>query len=191
VKRFPGLFLTLPMLFGLWSSPSSARIPETALQEPGPDAGEEPPTVSSGTVFGHVALPADLPVEAVSQAILLSPEWSSVWNREVQERIRVYFATNATAVDEDRSLFDRIAYRARMEATAIVVNRMQGTLGTAYAEAVREVGDDGTFEWTNVGFGEYQVVVVSQGGGASYLWAELVRVSSPSPEFVEMEQRFQ
>jgi hypothetical protein len=138
-----------------------------------------------------VDLPEVLPEDAVVEALLLAPEWALEWNSDVQERLRVYFSNNARAIEQDRSLFDRIAYRARREATAYVAARMQGNLGVdRYNEYVQEVAPDGTFEFGDLEFGEYQVVVVAQAETAAYLWAQPVRLSGAVPQFVDMGPSF-
>ncbi len=144
-----------------------------------------------GYIIGQVDLPEALPGDSVVEVLVMAPEWASQWNSDVQERLRVYFSNSAQAIERDRSLFDRIAYRARREATAYVAARMQGNLGVeVYQRWVREVASDGTFEFGDLEFGEYQVIVVAQGETASYLWAQPVRVSGNLPQFVDMGPYF-
>jgi hypothetical protein len=147
--------------------------------------------VGGGGIVGQVELPGDVSSESVVQALLLPPEWAMEWNSDVQERLRVHFSNNARAVEADASLFDRIAYRARREATAFVSAQMQGNLGVeSFERLVTGIEDGGTFEFTELGSGEYQVVVVAQGGGVSYVWAQPVRVSGALPQFVDMGPYF-
>lgn len=145
----------------------------------------------SGSIIGAVDLPEDLSEDPVVEVLLMAPEWASAWNSDVQERLRVYSSNNAQAIERDPSLFDRIAYRARREATAYVAARMQGNLGVeAFERFVGDVASDGTFEFGGLAFGEYQVIVVAQGETASYLWAQPVRISGSVPQFVEMGPPF-
>ncbi len=144
-----------------------------------------------GIIVGHVELGPDFEGADFREAILLSPEWALAWNMEVQQRIDTLFANNIGAVNRDRDLFSLISSRARRESTTSVIARMQARLGADFGEVVREIMSDGNFEFVDVPFGEYRVIVIAGVGDQGAIWSGTVTIRGTIPEFVEIQDRIQ
>jgi len=152
-------------------------------------AAQEP--AETGIVVGQVPLPEGIGDLGVIEAVLMSPQWTAVWNSEVQERIDNYFAANSAAINENRALFAQISARAQREAVEVVISRMQVSLGEEFSESVRAVSIDGGFEFAGVPFGYYRIIVVGRIGGATRIWSGAVTIRSSIPEFIEIRDRLQ
>ena len=153
------------------------------------DAEQEP--AETGIVVGQVPLPEDIEDGVDIQAVLLSPQWTTVWNSEVQERIDNYFAVNSAAINENRALFAQISARAQREAMEVVISRMQVSLGDEFSESIRAVSPDGEFEFAGVPFGDYRIIVVGRIGGVTRIWSSAVTIRSSIPEFIEVRDQIQ
>ena len=144
-----------------------------------------------GIVVGHVSLSDGIEDGARIQAVLMSGQWTSVWNSQVQQRIDNYFAVNSAAINQNPDLFSLISTRAQREAIQFVMSQMQQTLGAEFTDSVVDVSSVGSFEFARVPFGTYRIVVVGQVGEEQRIWSGTVTVRSEIPEFVEIQDRIQ
>jgi hypothetical protein len=144
-----------------------------------------------GIVVGHVSLSDDIEDSARIQAVLMSGQWTSVWNSQVQQRIDNYFAVNSVAINQNPDLFSLISTRAQREAIQFVMSQMQQTLGAEFNDSVVDVSSVGSFEFPRVPFGTYRIIVVGQVGEEQRIWSGTVTVRSEIPEFVEIQDRIQ
>lgn len=155
-----------------------------------PGIAQEAP--ETGIIVGRVSLPTAPSDGDFVEAILMSPEWATIWNGEVQQRTDAYFANNIAAIDRDRDLFALISRRARQESTTSVIAQMRQRMGESFTDVVQEVQADGNFEFVDVPFGTYRIIVVAGIGEGRLVWSSRpVSVRSPIPEFVEIEDRIQ
>ena len=154
-------------------------------------AGAAQEAVETGIIVGQVPLPEDIGDGVVIQAILMSPQWTAIWNGAVQQRIDNYFAANIAAVNENRALFAQISARAQRVAIEVVMARMQVSLGDQFSESVRDVNSDGGFEFGPVPFGDYRIIVAGRIDEVNRIWSGAVTVRSSVPEFIEIRDRIQ
>lgn len=152
---------------------------------------QESPGAPLGAIRGHVVIPDVGTRFDRIQAILLPPEWTLTWQGEVQQRLDSYSASYKRQIAENPSLFGDISAAAYQEATRYVLVRMQAELRNEFAFWVREVSDEGSFEYTDLPFGDYNVVVLAQLGTRGMLWTERLTVNSTVPVSVEVENRIQ
>ena len=60
---------------------------------------------------------------------------------------------------------------------------------TDISHYLKETSADGTFEFTNVPFGEYKVLAVGRVGDQEVMWQEFVDVRDAIPHFLEVKKR--
>jgi hypothetical protein len=152
---------------------------------------QESPGSRLGVLRGHVVIPDIGQSFDRIQAILLPPEWTLIWQGEVQQRLDSYSATYKQQIAGNPAIFPDISAAAYQEATRYVLARMQAELGSRFASWVREVSDEGRFEYLDLPFGDYNVVVVAQLGTRGMIWTERLSVDSTVPVSVEIETRIQ
>jgi hypothetical protein len=140
----------------------------------------------AGTIVGIVKLPnSDKPLPA-ARVVLLPPKYVEVWNRQMQTRLDNYweifkpeFAANKQAFLE----FDRIV---QVEAFQYVTTTMRRELGEGASKLIKESSPSGQFEFSNVPFGSYQLLVQSTVKGQDVIWSKTVDVQSDIPIFVDL-----
>jgi hypothetical protein len=144
-----------------------------------------------GTIAGHVTPPEDSEIVDPLQAVLMDPRWVDIWNGDVQKRLDAYSERYRDAFDRNRDFFDQISNMARRDAVVFVISRMQRDLGGTFQDLVREVSGEGRFEFRDVPFGEYQVIVLARRGRTNLIWVETVEINGSIPQFIEVENRIQ
>ena len=144
-----------------------------------------------GTIAGHVTPPEDSEIVDPLQAVLMDPRWVDIWNGDVQKRLDAYSERYRAAFDRNRDFFGQIANMARRDAIVFVISRMQRDLGGTFQDLVREVSGEGRFEFRDVPFGEYQVIVLARRGRTNLIWVETVEINGSIPQFIEVENRIQ
>lgn len=152
---------------------------------------QEGPAPRLGAIRGHVAVPDIGQSFDRVQAILLPPEWTLTWQGEVQQRLDSYSASYKRQIAADPSFFRVVSANAYQEATRYVLIRMEAELGNEFSLWVREISDEGSFEYTDLPFGDYNVVVLAQLGTRGMLWTERLTVNATIPVSVEIENRVQ
>ena len=144
-----------------------------------------------GTIAGHVTPPEDSEIVDPLQAVLMDPRWVDIWNGDVQKRLDAYSERYRDAFDRNRDFFGQISNMARRDAVVFVISRMQRDLGGTFQDLVREVSGEGRFEFRDVPFGEYQVIVLARRGRTNLIWVETVEINGSIPQFIEVENRIQ
>ena len=141
----------------------------------------------TGTVIGVVKPPNAKSVETTRVA-LLSPQYTELWNKQVQTRIDNYweiFKPDFVANKEHFLDYQRIA---QVEAFRYVTSSMRRELGDAASKVMKDVSGTGQFEFTNIPFGTYQLIVYAMVNGRDLIWSKTVEVHSPAPIFVDLGQ---
>ena len=161
----------------LWTSPVQARGQQAA---PEPEPG-------LGTIVGRVVIGQDMEGFEHVRAILLSPMWTEFWNSAVQRGLDDYFSRYRDAVARNRETYNELTGWAHRDAAGTVLSEMQRSLGERFRESVRMVSPEGRFEFTGVPYGDYRVIVIASVEGRALIWTENVRVLSPIPQFIEVQ----
>lgn len=161
------------------------------LQSNSAETTPGPAQAAVGTIAGHVEPPDSDAIVDPLQVILMSPSWLDVWNGDVQKRLDVYGQRYRAAFAGNQDFFDQIANMARRDAIRFVLSRMQRDLGGEFQNLVREVSAEGQFEFTDVPFGQYQVIVLARQDTTNLIWVETVKIDGPIPQFIEVENRVQ
>ena len=144
-----------------------------------------------GTIVGRVAIDDGMEGSDPPRAVLMSPDWTLVWNRDVQQGLDVYFNRYRDVVARNRDAYSEIAGRAYRDATRSVITEMQRSLGEEFPKWVREVSRDGRFEFTGVPLGDYRVIVLAVVEGRALIWTEALSLSGPIPQFIEVQNVIQ
>ena len=160
--------------------------PREALAEQ--DSGQDSRV---GTIVGRVAFDQDMEGSDPPRAVLMTPDWALLWNRDVQQGLDVYFNRYRDAVARNRDAYNEIAGWAYRDATRSVILEMQRSLGEEFLKWVREVSVDGRFEFTSVPLGDYRVIVLAVVEGRALIWTEALSVSGPIPQFIEVQNVIQ
>jgi hypothetical protein len=142
----------------------------------------------SGTIAGTVpALPSQK-LPAPIQVILLSAEYSDLWNSDVQKRLDVYWERYKPAFARQKEFFYQVSKQAQREATNYIVRRMRRDTSTNSADYVKEASSDGSFEFRNIPYGEYKVLAIGKIAGDDVMWQESVDVRTPIPQFLRLKK---
>jgi len=138
----------------------------------------------TGTVAGVVKHPDGIKPVQSARIVLLTPKYTEVWNKQVQTRLDNYwelykpeFAANKQRFAD----FDRIA---QLEAFRYVTSVMRRELGEGSAKFLKE--STGQFEFSNIPYGTYQLLVQATVNGEDVIWSKPVVVQSEVPIFVDL-----
>jgi hypothetical protein len=142
-----------------------------------------------GIITGTVVAPAPQKISLPVQIILLSPQYSDLWNSDVQKRLDVYWERYKPAFARQKEFFFEVSKQAHMEAIDYVLTRMRRDPSSNFSNYLKETSLDGRFEFRNVPYGEYKVLAVGKIGDQDVIWQESVDVRSPIPQFLELKKR--
>jgi hypothetical protein len=142
----------------------------------------------TGTIAGTVSAPPPQKISAPVQVILLSPEYSDLWNTDVQKRLDLYWERYKPAFARQKEFFFEVSKQAQKEATNYIVRRMRRDSSSNFSNYLKEASPDGNFEFKNVPYGEYKVLAVGKIGGEDVIWQESVDVRSPIPQFLQLKK---
>ena len=179
------------MLPIVWTALIGATLLVAPVQVNPAEARAEQAKAAVGTIAGHITPPEDSEIVDPLQAVLMDPRWVDIWNGDVQKRLDVYSERYRAAFARNRDFFDQVSNMARRDAIVFVISRMQRDLGATFQDLVREVSGEGRFEFREVPFGEYQVIVLARRGRTNLIWVETVEIKGPIPQFIEVENRIQ
>jgi hypothetical protein len=175
----------------VWTALIGATLLVAPVQVNPAEARAEQAQPAVGTIAGHITPPEDSEIVDPLQAVLMDPRWVDIWNGDVQKRLDVYSERYRAAFARNRDFFDQVSNMARRDAIVFVISRMQRDLGATFQDLVREVSGEGRFEFREVPFGEYQVIVLARRGRTNLIWVETVEIKGPIPQFIEVENRIQ
>jgi hypothetical protein len=142
-------------------------------------------TPQTGTVIGVVKTSeGGKPTQA--RVILLTSNYTELWNRQVQQRLDNYweiFKPEFAAHKERFSDIYRIVY---LEASGYVANTMRRELGTAASKFMKETSSTGQFEFRGIPLGAYQILAQTTVNGQDVVWIQTVDVQQDLPVFVNL-----
>jgi hypothetical protein len=148
--------------------------------------GQKPEKV--GIIAGRVVAPAPQKISLPVQIVLLSPQYSDLWNSDVQKRLDVYWERYKPAFAREKEFFLEVSKRAHREAINYVIARMLLDPSSNFLNYVQETSPDGRFEFRNVPYGEYKILAIGKIGDQDVIWQEVVEVRSPIPQFLELKK---
>ena len=143
-------------------------------------------SAGTGTVVGIVKLPnSDKPVQG-ARVVLLPPNYVETWNKQVQQRLDNYWETFKPAIFANKDHYADVDRVAHEEAMNSVVSTMRRELGSAANQFIKQASATGQFEFPDVPFGTYQILIQAAVDGRDFLWARPVHVRAGIPIFVDL-----
>jgi hypothetical protein len=116
-------------------------------------------------------------------------QWSERWNAEVQRRLDLYFHGNRGRVADNPDAYVQVAAQAYRDATNRLIDQMREEMGGDFAGWARSIPDGGQFQFAEVPFGEYRIIAMPNTPSDERIWSQLVRLASPIPQYVEVQNR--
>jgi hypothetical protein len=141
----------------------------------------------TGTIIGVVKSPNAKSVETARVA-LLSPQYTELWNRQVQTRIDNYWEIFKPDFAANKEHFLDYRRIAQVEAFRYVTSSMRRELGDGASKLMKDASGTGQFEFVDVPFGTYQLIVHAMVNGRDLIWSKTVEVHTPVPIFVDLGQ---
>jgi hypothetical protein len=145
--------------------------------------------VETAILAGRVTLPTEVTLSQPLQVVLFPPEYSDLWETEVQRRLDGYWERYKPAFAQRKEFFAEVSLMAYREATQYVVTRMRREVPAKLAELVQNTSPEGRFEFKNIPLGIYKVVALGRVDGQELLWQESVDLNSPLPQFLQLKKR--
>ena len=152
-------------------------------------AAEAPKPAETGIIAGTVASGSEETISQPVRVVLLSAQYTNLWNTDVQQRLDVYWERYKPAFAIQKEFFFEISRRAQREALDAIVFRMRRDPSSNVSEYMKETPVGGTFEFKNVPFGEYKILALGKIGGQDVIWQDSIDVHSPVPQFLELRKR--
>lgn len=140
----------------------------------------------TGILIGIVKLPDGAKSAQPAHVVLLSPKYTEVWNRQVQQRLDNYWEDYKPefAVHKERiAEFNRMS---QVESLRYVMSQMRRDLGVGASMLIKDTSANGQFEFRGVPFGTYQLLVEVLANGGEILWSRPVDVQTDVPVFVDL-----
>jgi hypothetical protein len=150
---------------------------------------EVPKPPEFGIIAGSVIAPAQAKISQPLQVVLLAPQYVDMWNRDVQQRLDVYWERYKPAFAQKKELFFELSKNAYQESLQFVLGRMSRDLGTRLATYRGQSTADGKFEFKDIPVGEYKVVAIGRAGDQTYIWQESTEITSSIPQFLQLKNR--
>lgn len=156
-------------------------------QKPQASAPSDPKAVETGVIAGTVVGGVQGEGSGPVQVILLSSEYTNLWNGDVQRRLDVYWERYKPAFAVQKEFFFEVSRMAHREATEYVLGRLRRD--TAASEYLKQATPEGRFEFKNIPFGEYKILALGKVGDRETIWQQSIDVRSPVPQFLELKNR--
>jgi hypothetical protein len=140
----------------------------------------------TGTVVGVVKLPNQTKPAQAARVVLLPPNYTEVWNKQVQQRLDNYweiFKPEFYANKDHFADFDRVAH---VEAFQYVTSTMRRELGDDASKLIKDASPAGQFEFRGIPLGTYQVIVRATFNGQDVVWSRTLEVQMDIPVFVDL-----
>ena len=144
--------------------------------------------VETGIIAGRVAAPAETTISQPLQIVLLPPQYSGIWESDVQQRLDGYWERYKPAFAQKKEYFSEVSQMAYREATQFIINRMRRDIPDKIPDLIQNSSPNGLFEFNNVVPGEYTVVALGRVGGQNFVWKEAININGPVPQFLELKK---
>ena len=144
----------------------------------------------TGILAGRVTLPAETALSQPLQVILFPPDYSDLWESEVQKRLDGYWERYKPAFIQKKEFFAEVSLMAYREATQFVLTRMRREIPAKLADLVQNASPEGRFEFKGFPLGTYKVVALGRIDGQDVLWQESVDLNSSIPQFLQLKNAY-
>ncbi len=148
---------------------------------------QEAQTARMGVIAGSVAVPMDRQLSQPVQVVLLTTQYSTLWDTDVQKRLDSYWERYKPAFIQNKEFFLEVSRRAQIEALDYVIGRMRRDQPAVLSEYVRQASTEGKFEFKSIPFGEYKILAVGRAQNLDLIWQHTVDIRNPIPQFLELK----
>jgi hypothetical protein len=139
----------------------------------------------TGTVVGLVKLPNGPNAVQAARIALLPPKYTELWNRQAQTRLDNYWELFKPEFAVNKERFLEFQRMAQVEALRYVTSNMRRELGDGASKFLRDDSPSGQFEFKNIPFGTYQLLVQGIVNGQEVIWSRTVVVQTEVPIFID------
>jgi hypothetical protein len=144
--------------------------------------------VETGIIAGTVALPAGEHATRPAQVLLLTPEYTNLWNSDLQKRLDSYWERYKPAFAQNKEFFREVSLMAQRESFNYIAARVRRDSPEVVSRYVRETSADGKFEFKNVPFGQYEVLALGTADNKDFVFQDTVELRTAIPQFIELKQ---
>src|SRR5262245_43480774 len=143
-------------------------------------------TTHTATVIGIVKAPeGGKPVQA-ARVVLLPPKYTEVWNKQVQTRLDNYWELYKPEFAANKERFADFGRAAQVESLRYVISNMRRDLGDGASKLIKDSSATGQFEFAQIPFGTYQLLVQATLNGQDVIWSKTVEVQTDIPIFIDL-----
>ena len=139
-----------------------------------------------GKVVGLVKPPEGSKITQTAHVALLPPKYTEVWNKQVQTRLDNYWELFKPDFAKNREHFSEYNRAAQVESFRYITANMRRELGEGASKLIKDSTPTGQFEFANVPFGTYELLVQTTINGQDFVWSKTVDVQSEIPIFVDI-----
>ena len=141
-----------------------------------------------GTIAGTVSAPAaERAASKPVQVVLLSAQFTNLWNSDLQKRLDSYWERYKPAFAQNKEYFVEVSRLAQKESFNYIVARMRRDAPEIVTQYVKETLPGGKFEFKNVPFGDYKILAFGGIENQDIVWQDDVQVSTTIPQFLELK----
>jgi hypothetical protein len=141
----------------------------------------------TGAIAGRIPLPDGLTLAKPAQVVVLPPEYTEMWNTDVQERLDNYCEDFKPAFIQQKEYFLELEQRAYRDAFQFIT-RMQFDNRTRSSSLIHDSTPDGGFEFKNLPTRRYKILALGRVGDQEIVWADLVNLTSAVPIYVQLKK---
>jgi len=138
----------------------------------------------TGTVLGLVKLPTGKPAQS-ARVVMVPPKYTELWNREVQQRLDNYWEIYKPDLLANKDHVPRLYKLAYVEALRNLTTTMRRELGEGASKYIKDATPTGQFEFRDLPFGTYQLVIQTTEGDAT-TWSKIVDIDTSVPLFIDI-----
>jgi hypothetical protein len=140
----------------------------------------------TGIVVGVVKLPDGGRLSEPARIVLLPPTYVEIWDKQVQTRLDNYWELFKPEFAGNKEHFVDYNRIVQLEAFRYVTSNMRRDLGLEASRLMKDAGPNGQFEFKDIPFGTYLLLVYTSRNGQELIWSKAVEINSPIPIFVDI-----
>ena len=144
--------------------------------------------VETGIIAGTVALPAGAHLRKPVQILLLTPEYTNLWNSDLQKRLDSYWERYKPAFAQNKEFFFEVSRMAQRESFNYIVTRVRRDSPEIVAQYLKETSAYGKFEFKNIPFGQYQILGLDTIDNKDFVVQATLDLRTAIPQFIELKQ---
>jgi len=144
--------------------------------------------VETGIIAGAVALPTGEHVGKPLQILLLTPEYTNLWNSDLQKRLDSYWERYKPAFAQNKEFFLEVSRMAQRESFNYIATRVRRDSPEIVAQYVKETSADGKFEFKDIPFGQYKILALGKIDNKDLIFEDNLELTSAIPQFIELKQ---